>query len=387
MHERPQVRDGEPDSTGHDTTLVRRIERSIRIGDHARARTMARLELRFPQSRRTAAALRLLLGHACTRLERADEALVHLGVARGHFHSVGDRAMALECLTETSTALCVREDDAALDVARQALHECRSLRHEVPLPTYRRVLAGAGHAFLLNHDWVPAVRLLQASRDLPAGGHDLPELAAIHRDLAAAWLGLGMRERAIQCGRSALRLCPVALDGLGAVQAEDVLGRALVRAGRLRPATALLDRALARSGHLGLQAARARVLLSTVELRLAEGDPEGAMGCATDAKELAEGLGARITAALAAQWRGSLFELAGDHLGADRSFAWALAALSPASSVSLKAECHTRYGQLLEARGDWAASLRQYKQAALLGMRETPASGTETAEQAVSSIY
>jgi tetratricopeptide (TPR) repeat protein len=316
--------------------------------------------------------LRLHAGRACSRLGRLGEAMRHLALAREQFERSRDVAGLVECLDEEATVLHLQEDPTALAVAQRVLRYCEALGDEVSSSVRCRILAHLGRICVSHHDWARGVRLLLAALDAQGVVHDVSQMAAIFNDLCVACLGLREIRRAVAYGRRSLSMCRMTEDPRATAQAQNNLGLALVRAGEHTEAATHLQDSLAVCDREGLVVGRSHVLLSLVELHLALHDPGPAERYASEAADLAERMGERMTQALALEWRGRVAEQAGLRSRANRDFEAAIDLLASLRSEWRLVESHATYGDVLERRGNPRRAMLHYRQAVLRSRLRRP---------------
>ena len=283
--------------------------------------------------------------------------------ARLLFDELGDERMAVDALDWEATAYYLTESDAALALQLEALRRCRLLRPEAPA-IETRIRGHLGAIYTARHEWAEAIKSYEAALAAREGIRDMGRLARMYNDLTLAYLELGEAERALEYARKALAIHALFRDEASIARVENNVALALMRQGVLdRRAEDCLTRSLERCRRLGLETGRSHVLLSLGELHGRRGEFGQADVALAEALRLAERLGEHMTLAAGYQLLGWLRQRRDDHAGVDAAYGRALEILSQMDVRERRAECHVHYARALEARGDVAAAVAQWKQA------------------------
>lgn len=306
--------------------------------------------------------LRLRRGSALLHLGRPDDALPELRTAQGIFEEAGDRWMVVECQEREATALAHKEDRAALQVAEQALERCRELQPR-PHALETRILSRLASLYVSRHEWSKAVELSERMVEAAGSIYDLRRMADMYNDLSVAYSEMGDPARATTYSQKALVLHDLLRDQLALARAENNLGLALMRLGKLNAAQLHMERSLALCRQIGIERGQGHVLLSLAELHMIKSEHQPAGERIEAAKNLTRGLGEHATLALAHQLGGRVAEAAGDPDLSDREFGAALDILSRLDQPARLAGCHAAYAEVLEGRGETTLALRHMKQA------------------------
>jgi tetratricopeptide (TPR) repeat protein len=306
--------------------------------------------------------LRLRHGIALIHVGRPDDALPEVRDAMASFEQAGDRWMVVECQEWEATALVHKEDPAALQVAEQALERCRQLKPR-PHALETRILARLATLYVSRHEWAKAVELSESMVEAAGSIYDLRRMAEMYMDLGGAYSEMGDPGRATSYSQKALVLFDLLRDQLALARAENNLGVALMRLGKLSAAQLHMERSLTLCRQIGIDRGQGHVLLSLAELHLIKGEHEAAGDRIQAAKNLTGELGEHASLALAHQFGGQLAEATGHRDVADREFGAALDLLKPLDQPARMASCHAAYAEVLERRGDTKLALQHMKQA------------------------
>jgi tetratricopeptide (TPR) repeat protein len=306
--------------------------------------------------------LRLRRGIALIHLGRPDDALPELRTAQVIFDQAGDRWMVVECQEREATALAHKEDPAALHVAELALERCRELQPR-PHALETRILSRLASLYVSRHEWAKAVELSERMVEAAGSIYDLRRMADMYNDLSVAYAEMGDPARATTYSQKALVLHDLLRDQLALARAENNLGLALMRLGKLNAAQLHMERSLALCRQIGIERGQGHVLLSLAELHLVKSEFELAAERIEAAKNLTRGLGEQATLALAHQLGGRVAAAAGDHDLSDREFGSALELLRTLDQPARLAGCHAAYAEVLEKRGETTLALQHMKQA------------------------
>lgn len=306
--------------------------------------------------------LRLRRAMALIELGRPDDALPELRRARATFAGAGDRWMDVECQEWEATALAHKENPAALQVAQEALERCREL-HPRPHALETRILSRLAALYLMRQEWAKAVELSEHMVEAAGSIYDLRRMADMYSDLSVAYTEMGDLARATNYSQKALVLHDLLRDQFALARAENNLGLALMRLGKLGAAQLHMERSLELCRQIGIERGRSHVLLSLAELHLVKGEHDRASDWVDNAKALSRSLGEQATLAAAHQLGGSIAAAAGDPDLADREFTTALDLLRTLDQPTRVAGCHAAYAEVLEKRGATALALQHMKHA------------------------
>lgn len=344
------------------TSEEEQLESLLRAGAYTDVLAVVERLLGGEHSPLSGAWLRLRRGIALVHLGRPDDALHELRTAKTSFEQVGDRWMAVECQEWEATALAHKEDPTALQVAEQALERCRQLKPR-PHALETRILSRLATLYVSRHEWAKAVELSESMVEAAGSIYDLRRMAEMYMDLGGAYSEMGDPARATAYSQRALVLYDLLRDQLALARAENNLGLALMRLGKLGAAQLHMERSLALCRQLRIERGQGHVLLSLAELHLLRGEHDAAAERIEATKNMTRSLGEQATLALAHQFGGQLAAATGDHDLADQEFATALDLLRTLDQPSRMASCHAAYAEVLERRGDTALALQHLKQA------------------------
>jgi len=340
------------------------LDALLRGGDYPRALETADRLLSGGHDRAEEGWLRLRRAIALVNLGRPDEALPELRAAQSAFQDAGDRWMVVECMEWEATALTHKEDPGALQVAELALERCRDLQPR-PHALETRILSRLAALYVSRHEWAKAVELSERMVEAAGSIYDLRRMAEMYSDLGGAYAEMGDDARATAYSQKALVLYDLLRDQLALARAENNLGLALMRLGKLPGAQLHMERSLALCRQIGIDRGQGHVLLSLAELHLVKGEPDLATGRVEAAKNLTRSLGELATLALAHQLGGRVAAAAGRHDVADREFDAALDLLRTLDLPARLAGCHAAYAEVLERRGETTRALQHMKHALL----------------------
>ena len=338
------------------------LDMLLRSSSYQQALETADRLLEGPHSPGEEAWLRLRRAMALIELGRPDDALPELERARATFAAAGDRWMEVECQEWEATALARKEDPAALQVAQEALERCRDLQPR-PHALETRILARLAGLYVLRQEWAKVVELSEHMVEAAGSIYDLRRMADMYSQLSAAYSEMGDLARATTSAQKALVLHDLLRDQLALARAENNLGVALMRLGKLSAAELHLERSLELCEQIGIERGRSHVLLSLGELYLVKGDHGKAVEWVDAAKALTRDLGEQVTLAAAHQLGGAIAAAAGDPDLADREFTAALDLLRTLDQPTRLAGCHAAYAEVLEKRGATELALQHMKQA------------------------
>lgn len=369
----------EPSSAG--LSEDENLELLLRSGAYQQVLEVAERLLEAQRTPVEEAWVRLRRGAALIHLARSDDALPELRTAQAIFAQAGDRWMVVECMEREATALAHREDPAALPVAEQALERCRELQPR-PHALETRILSRLASVYVSRHEWAKAVELSERMVEAAGSIYDLRRMADMYNDLSIAYGQMGDPARATTYSQKALVLHDLLHDQLALARAENNLGLALLRLGKLGAAQLHMERSLELCRQIGIERGQGHVLLSLAELHLARGDHEEATERVEAAKNLTRGLGELATLAVAHQLGGTVAASAGDQDLADREFAIALDLLRTLDQPARLAGCHAAYADVLESRGDTTLALQHMKQA----LHSSQGGGPEWEQEALTGV-
>jgi tetratricopeptide (TPR) repeat protein len=344
------------------TSDVEHLEMLLRSSSYQQALETADRLLEREHDHIEEAWLRLRRAMALIELRRPDDALPELRQARATFADAGDRWMDVECQEWEATALAHKEDPSALQVAQDALERCRELQPR-PHALETRILSRLAALYFMRQEWSKAVELSEHMVEAAGSIYDLRRMADMYSDLSVAYTEMGDPARATSYSQKALVLHDLLRDQFALARAENNLGLALMRLGKLSGAQLHMERSLELCRQIGIERGRSHVLLSLAELHLVKGEHDRAVEWVEAAKSLTSDLGEQATLAVAHQLAGSIAEAAGDPDLADREFNTALDLLRTLDQPTRLAGCHAAYAEVLEKRGATALALQHMKHA------------------------
>ncbi|HKV88862.1 MAG TPA: tetratricopeptide repeat protein [Candidatus Dormibacteraeota bacterium] len=351
-------------------TLTREFQKVVQVATPL-------LERQWSKSSR--AMLGFYLGQAHCRLVQPLPAVEHLSSARAAFESLGDEWMAVEALDWESAAMGLLDDPRAISWAHEALERGRRLKPR-SAATEARILGHIASMYVASHAWAQAMRYYEAALEAAGAVKDLLQLAKMHHGLGTVYQSLNQPARARQHFEKALALYSIESDLSAIYRVENDVGELLLQQGNLVSAEDHLRRALVGSEELGIdRKGRGYILGNLAEVALKKGDLDQAMTYVNEALKQGEFTKEQLVVANAQMTRAELEELGQHHDAADRCFADALHILEGLEMPERLRECHIRFAELLERRGDVAAASRQWRSAAELG-RASPGAGTEPAQ-------
>lgn len=339
------------------------IERMITSGDPEGALAAGHGLLAGERDLDMAARIEFLMATAHLRLAQPVQARRLASGARAHFEQSGDLLMTAECLGSEASAAYLMQDPGALALAEGALATCRSLR-PVPVLTESRLLGVLASVHATNENWEAAIQTYEQA--LAAGDvvQDLRRLSLTYSGLSLAYQETGQLHQAAQYAQRAMTIHETLSDRVSLARSENNLGLLLLHVGNAADARIHLDRSLRIFEETGVESDKAAVLLSLCELAFAESDADEAARLAQQALDLATRVAQGATVASAHIWLGTVAEAQGDHNGADCEFSLAFDLLAAvAGSTSRLSRAHSRYADILEARGDLAGSIQHLKKA------------------------
>ena len=239
---------------------------------------------------------------------------------------------------------------------------CRQLS-PVPIATEVRILGHLGAIHASRHEWRDAITSYEQAVERAGPILDLERLARMYQDLSLAYQETGAMANAIAYAQKALALYEMQGNREAQAWIENNLGLVSIKLNQIEQGERHLQHALSLFEELGLQRRKSNLLLSLAELEMKRGVHERAEIFARQALASAEGSEELMTAALAHQTIGELTAIRGDDEVTDQQFAAALALLSRTNASERMLDCHLKYAEILEKRGDWQGALRQLRQA------------------------
>ena len=313
----------------------------------------------------TEARLRFHIGCARTRLVETERAAPQLRRARELFESLGDRWMVVECMDRQAMAMLLEQNPAALELAEQALEQCRRL-NPVPVPTEARILSHIGSMHVARHDWARAIASYREALEVAGGLRDLNRLAQMYEGLGIAYRELGSPARAAEYSHKAIAIHSLMRDQAALSRAHGQLGVVLMRQGDLESAERHIRDAIALREAMGIDRGVSAHLISLGELELSRGDLVASESLIEEGMEIAERLGERISLASGHQALGQLAAHVGDRARTDREFTAAVGLFKELRIDERLVEAHSSYAEVLERRGDTELALAQWKLALAL---------------------
>jgi tetratricopeptide (TPR) repeat protein/DNA-binding XRE family transcriptional regulator len=337
------------------------VERLITTGDPAGAIGAGQRLLAGESDADIAARIKFLMATAHLRLAQPVQARRLASGARSHFEQSGDLLMVAECLGSEASAAYLMQDPGALALAEGALATCRSLK-PVPVLTESRLLGVLASVHATNENWEAAIKTYEQA--IAAGDvvQDLRRLSLTYSGLSLAYQETGQLNQAAQYAQRAMAIHETLKDRLSLARSENNLGLLLLMGGQIGEARSHLERSLRIFEETGVETDKAAVLLSLCELAFVESDADQAARLAREALDLATRVAQGATAASAHIWLGRIAAAGGDQIAADVEFVRAFDVLGTVSgSASRLSRAHSRYAEILEARGDLAGSVEHLK--------------------------
>jgi tetratricopeptide (TPR) repeat protein len=328
------------------------------------------------------AVARLWTGAAYVGLNRPDEALGHLSRAATLLKNLGDSWLLVEARDWQSCALHLKDAPGALELAEQALSDCRALT-PVPRATEARILGHIGAICVGQRKWRRALGAYEAAVAISSTLRDLREVAMMHHNLSIAYQRVGLPENAVASAQRALALYAIQSDHAARARMQSDYGDLLLKQGDLNGAERQLSQALAVFESLGDEPrGRNYTLLSLAEVALAQQRTAEARAMIDDSIAGATRLNEMLALACAHQLNGRLKALESHHEESDHEFRVALSILEKAQMIDRLGDCHFEYARVLEARGNLADAAVHFKLAFQFarGIPDAPASRASWAE-------
>ena len=358
--------EAQPDVTEPHREL-RELERLTLVRDFD---AVVQLGLGLLQKRRSdddAALIHFYLGQAYCRLVQPQAALEHLPLARAQFERRQDEWLAVDALDWEASACGLLEDPEAIGLANQALERCRKLEPRPP-QLEARILGHIASMFVVAESWALAISHYQAAVEAASSVKDLLQMAKMHHGLGVAYQRLRQPDRARQQFDKALALYSIESDLSAVYRVEHDLGHLLLQEGQIDSAEQHLLKALAGSEELHIdRRGRGYVLANLGDVSLRKGRPDEARSYLNRAAEVGEAFGEQIVLADVHVVRGHLEEQEGNRLAADDHFIQAIGILEVIEMPNRLRDCHMKYAQVLENRGNIDEAARHWKLAAEIG--------------------
>ncbi len=350
---------------------TRDLDREVRISelealceaqDYAAARCAAELLLQVVHGEDEEARVRHFLGRALVRLNQPDEAMPHLRRSISLFEALQDELMVVETMDWLAGARFAVEDPSALALEEAALRRCRELD---PVPPYTeiRILTNLAAVHLGRNEWQKALRLYETILERGDELRDLRYLARTYMGLGESYRHLGDLARAVTYTQRAVAFHAHQHDQASLCNAEEQLGRLLMRQNDLHGAEVHLRRAIESAREIGLPRHVSRAELAMAELLLRRGDLAAGERLALGALDAAHQNHQPVTEAEAHGLLGKINELTGDSGSADQHFQTALSMFEAAGRTEQLIDTHHAYAHVLKERGQPAAALEQLEAA------------------------
>ncbi len=312
-----------------------------------------------PWSADEIALVRFYLGQAHCRLVEPREALACLPAARQQFELQTDERLAVEALDWEASAWGLLEDPGALALEEEALERCRKL--DPPQQQLEaRILGHLANMFIVTRSWSLAISYYEAAVAAASAVKDLLQLAKMHHGLGMAYRRSQQSSVARHHLDRAIALYSIESDRSAVYRAECDLGDLLLSEGHLDAAESHLLTALAGAEELHInRRGRGFILGNLGDVCLRRGRMDEARVYMNRALENGQAFGERIVVADAEMLLGKLEEKLGNAGLADAHYQAAIRNLEEIEMPNRLRDCHVEYAQLLEARGDIRAALRQ----------------------------
>lgn len=340
---------------------IKHLERLLVSADNAALKEAARTVLTSAQDAREKAFAHYYLGRAQLLASDPQPARLNLSAAREYF-SRSDPWMVVECMDWEAGALYALERPEALLVAQESLTLCRQLE-PVPISTEVRILGHLGAIHVSRHEWIEAVASYERAVELAGPVVDLERLARMYQDLSLAYQETGAMGNAVSYAQKALALYEMQGNREAEGFVHNNLGLVMLKLDQVEQGERHLQNALAIFDELGLQRRKSNLLLSLAELEMIRDASAKAEEFARQALAAAEASGESMTAALAHQTLGQLAAGRREDQVADQQFAAALHLLGQSNAPERLLDCHLKYAEIYEKRGDWQKAAVQLRQA------------------------
>jgi tetratricopeptide (TPR) repeat protein/DNA-binding XRE family transcriptional regulator len=340
---------------------IEHLERLVLSGDNAALKEAAHTVLTTAEDAREKAFAHYYLGRAQILVSDPEPARVNLSTARDYF-SRSDPWMVVECMDWEAGALYALERPEALSLAQQSLTMCRQLK-PVPISMEVRILGHLGAIHVSRHDWKDAISCYEKAVEQAGSVVDLERLARMYQDLSLAYQETGAMGNAVSYAQKALALYEMQGNREAQAWVENNLGLVLLKLDQIEQGERHLQNALTIFEELGLQRRKSNLLLSLAELEMTRSAYARAEVYARKALASAEASEELMTAALAHQTIGQLTAIQADNQVTDQEFAAALSLLGQSNVPERVLDCHLKYADILEKRGDWRSALFQLRQA------------------------
>jgi tetratricopeptide (TPR) repeat protein len=204
----------------------------------------------------------------------------------------------------------------------------------------------------------------------------------MYMELSRIYEQLGRTDQLLIYSQKALAINSMLNDRVEMATSTNNLGMAFLKRGDLESARLHLENARAEFEAIGLEAGRSHVYLSLAELHLAASELDDADAAANTAIEFATRFNERHGVAVAHQFLARIAAERGDHGRADSEFEEALSIFTKEGALERVIECHSAYGEVLEARGDTRRALWHARKALALSRPRLALGGTESSEEA-----
>jgi tetratricopeptide (TPR) repeat protein len=350
-----------PTGTGpQELPELSELERLAVAEDPEALRELATALLQRVHDPRREAQLRYYLGRAQVQLSEPQAARVNLHRAGEIFSQINDAWMVVECMDWEAGALYMLERPEALELTERALRLCHELS-PVPITTEVRILGHIASIHVSRHEWKQAISMYEQALARTGAVRDLGRMARMYHDLSVAYQEMGDLAQAAAYSHKALALHEMQDNREALAFSENNLALVLIKQGQLAAAENHLRKSLAVFEELGLDRRKSNVLLSLSELSMKRGEIDEARRVAESALELAERNHESMTVALAHQTLGQLAAASDDAKRSDEEFDLALSALTQLKVVERIVECHTKYAEVLETRGENLQALKHLK--------------------------
>jgi tetratricopeptide (TPR) repeat protein/DNA-binding XRE family transcriptional regulator len=340
---------------------IEHLERLVLSGDNAALKEAAGTVLATAEDAREKAFAHYYLGRAQILASDPEAARINLVAARDYF-SQSDPWMVVECMDWEAGALYTLERPEALSLAQESLTMCRQLK-PVPISMEVRILGHLGAIHVSRHEWKEAISSYEKAVQKAGPVVDLERLARMYQDLSLAYQETGAMGNAVSYAQKALALYEMQENREAQAWVENNLGLVLLKLDQIEQGERHLQNALTIFNELGLQRRKSNLLLSLAELEMTRGAYGKAEAYATQALASAEASEELMTAGLAHQTLGQLTAIQRDDEVTDQQFAAALNLLGQSNAPARILECHLKYADILEKRGDWQSAVFQLRQA------------------------